>query len=98
WPHIMYSEVHNAIFSPSHKKAPGPSQITYLALQLAWQADATPIYLLISCCASTGFHPHVWCKTTAIALHKLGKPDYSDPRAYCLIQLEECLGKVLESI
>lgn len=98
WPHVTYSEVRNAIFSPSYKKAPGPSQITYSALRLAWQADATPIYLLISRCANTGFHPHVWRKTTAVALRKPGKPDYSDPRAYRLIQLEECLGKVLEAV
>ncbi|KAI6156521.1 hypothetical protein EDD17DRAFT_1462600, partial [Pisolithus thermaeus] len=98
WPHVTYSEVCNAIFSPSYKKAPGPSQITYSALRLAWQADATPIYLLISQCANTGFHPHLWCKTIAIALCKPGKPDYANPRAYCLIQLEECLGKVLEAV
>ncbi|KAI6118325.1 hypothetical protein F5141DRAFT_961014, partial [Pisolithus sp. B1] len=98
WPHITYSEVKEAIFSPSYKKAPGPSQIMYSALQLAWQADSTPIFLLISHCANTGFHPHIWCKSIAVALRKLGKPDYSDPRAYRLIQLEECLGKVLEAV
>ncbi|KAI6094334.1 hypothetical protein F5141DRAFT_985921, partial [Pisolithus sp. B1] len=98
WPHVTYSEVRNAIFSPSYKKAPGPSQITYSALRLAWQADATPIYLLISRCANTGFHPHLWHKTIAVALRKPGKPDYADPRAYRLIQLEECLGKVLEAV
>lgn len=74
------------------------SQITYSALRLAWQADATPIYLLISRCANAGFHPLVWRKTIAVALRKPGKADYSNPRAYRLIQLEECLGKVLEAI
>lgn len=45
-----------------------------------------------------GFHPHLWRKTIAVALRKPGKTDYSDPRAYRLIQLEECLGKVLEAV
>lgn len=40
----------------------------------------------------------MWRKTIAVALRKPGKADYSNPRAYRLIQLEECLGKVLEAI
>jgi hypothetical protein len=40
--------------------------------------------------------PQIWCTTITIALAKPGKPDYSDPRR--LIQLLECIGKVLEKI
>src|SRR5882762_672540 len=45
-----------------------------------------------------GYHPLIWRQSTAIVLRKEGKPDYSEPRAYRLIQLLECLGKVLEKI
>jgi hypothetical protein len=45
-----------------------------------------------------GYHPKIWCITIEIALLKPGKTDYSEPRAYCLIQLLECIGKVLEKI
>ena len=69
-----------------------------MALRWAWAVDPTPIYLLISRCANTGYHPSIWRKTVAVALRKPKKPDYSNPRAYRLIQLEECLGKVLESV
>ena len=39
-----------------------------------------------------------WRKAVAIALRKPNKPDYSNPRAYRLITLLECLAKVLERI
>jgi hypothetical protein len=42
--------------------------------------------------------PKIWHITIAIALLKPGKTDYSEPRAYHLIQLLECIGKVLEKI
>ena len=98
WEPVSYAEVWRAIFALNQHKAPGPSQITYMALQWAWAANPLPIYLLISWCANVGYHPQIWRKTVAVALRKPKKPDYSNPRAYCLIQLEECLGKVLESI
>jgi len=98
WVPVSYAEVRRAIFAPNQHKAPGPSQVNYVALRWAWSADPVPIFLLISKCADAGYHPQVWRKTVAVALHKPKKPDYSNPRAYRLIQLEECLGKVLESV
>jgi len=98
WEPVSYAEVRRAIFAPNQHKAPGPSQINYMVLRWAWAADPVPIYLLISRCANVGYHPQIWRKTVAVALCKPKKPDYSNPRAYRLIQLEECLGKVLESV
>lgn len=57
------------------------------------------VFILLSKCASAGYHPRlVWRSAIAIALRKSGKDNYSLPRSYRLIQLLECLGKVLESI
>jgi hypothetical protein len=58
------------------------------------------IFLLISKCLRAGYHPRLWRKVVAVALKKPNKPDYSNPlaRAYRLITLLECLGKVLERI
>ncbi|KAG2138366.1 hypothetical protein DEU56DRAFT_708606, partial [Suillus clintonianus] len=95
---ITYAEVKNGIYRPNRKKAPGPSQINYTALRWAWEAASEYIYLLISRCANVGYHPIAWRRTIAVALRKPRKPDYSNPRAYRLIQLEECLGKVLENV
>jgi ribonuclease HI len=49
-------------------------------------------------CLRNGYHPKTWRKAIAIALPKPNKPDYSNPRAYRLITLLECLAKVLERI
>jgi len=49
-------------------------------------------------CLDAGYHPKSWTKAIAVALKKPGKPDYSNPRAYCLITLLECLGKILKKI
>ena len=98
WEPISYAEVHRAIFALNQHKALGPSQINYVALRWAWATDPIPIFLLVSKCANAGYHPQVWRKTVAVALRKPKKPDYSNPHAYHLIQSEECLGKVLESV
>ena len=49
-------------------------------------------------CLETGYHPKAWCKAIAVALGKPNKPNYSNPRAYQLIMLLECLGKVLKKV
>jgi ribonuclease HI len=49
-------------------------------------------------CLQKGYHPKPWRKAVAVALKKPSKPDYSNPRAYRLITLLDCLGKVLERI
>jgi len=49
-------------------------------------------------CLTAGYHPKQWRKAIAVALRKPNKPDYSNPWAYRLITLLECLGKILEKI
>jgi hypothetical protein len=60
--------------------------------------DQSLIHSLIDGCVRVEYHPKIWCIAIAIALPKPGKTDYSEPRAYHLIQLLECIGKVLEKI
>jgi hypothetical protein len=87
-----------AIFHPQTSKAPGFSQISYEILRWAWLTNQSLIHSLIDGCARIGYHPKIWCIAIAIALPKPGKKDYSEPRAYHLIQLLECIGKVIEKI
>ena len=49
-------------------------------------------------CLRKGYHPKSWRKAIAVAIPKPNKPDYSNPRAYRLITLLECLAKILERI
>lgn len=45
-----------------------------------------------------GHHPKVWKQATGFILKKPKKPDYSQPKAYRVISLLNCLGKVSERI
>ena len=95
---ITVTEVKEALFGASAKAAPGHSQIPYKVLRWAWSSVADYITALMQKCLQNRYHPKTWCWAIAIALRKPRKPDYSNPQVYCLIQLLEYLGKVLESI
>ena len=97
---ITPEEIQDAIFKNGSNTAPGHSQITYRVLKWAWTSPTGQKHLtdLMQKCLRNGYHPKSWRKAIAIALRKPNKPDYSNPRAYRLITLLECLGKVLERI
>ena len=97
---VTLEEVRDAIFKSKHNSAPGHSQITYQVLRWAWANPKGQKYILSLTrkCLQNGYHPKPWRKAIAIALRKPNKPDYSNPRAYRLITLLECLAKVLERI
>ncbi|KAG7443207.1 uncharacterized protein BT62DRAFT_877834, partial [Guyanagaster necrorhizus] len=94
--HVTWTEVDEAIRGASMKTAPGFSQMSYLAIKWAWDVGSEDILLLIHQCLAVGYHPKRWCRAVVVALRKPNKPDYSNPRAYRLIALPECLGKILE--
>jgi len=97
---VMYDKVNKAITNTSAMSAPGHSQINYQVVKWAWKCKTGQLYILalMQKCLEAGYHPSSWRKAIAVALRKPRKPDYSNPRAYRLITLLECLGKVLEKI
>ncbi|TFK63831.1 hypothetical protein BDN72DRAFT_746972, partial [Pluteus cervinus] len=97
---VTATEIQEAITGCNSSSAPGPSQISYQPIKWAWDTEqgSTLITALMQKCTETGYHPIAWRRAIAIALRKPGKPDYSNPRAYRLITLLECLGKILEKI
>jgi ribonuclease HI len=97
---VTTEEIRDAIFKNGANTAPGHSQITYRVLKWAWSSPSGQKFItdLIQKCLRNGYHPKAWRKAIAIALRKPNKPDYSNPRAYRLITLLECLAKVLERI
>ena len=100
FPEVTTEEVRDAIFKNNSNSAPGHSQVTYQVLRWVWANTTGQKHLLtlMQKCLKNGYHPKSWRKAIAIALRKPNKPDYSNPRAYRLITLLECLGKVLERI
>lgn len=97
---ITPEEIKDAIFKNKPNSAPGHSQITYQVLKWAWNSPIGQKHIttLLQKCLQCGYHPKSWRKAIAIALRKPNKPDYSNPRAYRLITLLECLAKILERI
>ncbi|KIO20841.1 hypothetical protein M407DRAFT_81137, partial [Tulasnella calospora MUT 4182] len=89
-------EVYDAIFDPDAKKAPGPDGITFLVLRWAWWAAQEEFFLLISTCATCGYHPKIWRASIGVAIRKPRKPDYSQAGAWRVIWLKKCISKVLE--
>ncbi|TFY57752.1 hypothetical protein EVJ58_g6827 [Rhodofomes roseus] len=95
---VTSEEVRSSIFEQGADKAAGMSQCQFRILRWSWQVAEEVETALMHHCLKTGYHPKSWRKAIAVALPKPRKPDYTNPRAYRLIQLLECLGKALERI
>ena len=98
WNSLTNNEVKQAIFTSSPKKAAGPDEIGFAIIQEAYKAIAEVMNLTYKILIKNGFHPQCWREGTGVILKKQGKPDYSLPKAYRIITLLNCLGKVAEKI
>ncbi|SLM36388.1 reverse transcriptase [Lasallia pustulata] len=98
WSSLTNNEVKQAIFTSSPKKAAGPDEIGFAIIQEAYKAIAEVMNLTYKILIRNGFHPQCWREGTGVILKKPGKPDYSLPKAYRIITLLNCLGKVAEKI
>jgi len=99
WPSLSKDELNYACSTAKIKgKTPGPDQITQEIIQQAYQAIPDIFYRLYSSLIHTGYHPTCWRQATGAILKKPAKPDYSSPKAYRVISLLNCLGKVSERI
>ncbi|KAL6300206.1 hypothetical protein BKA93DRAFT_717508, partial [Sparassis latifolia] len=91
-------EIRKAIFDAAPHRSPGPSKIPAIALRWTWDTIPDEVFELLSKCVRVGHHPCIWHDSIVVALRKPGKKDYTLPRAYRLIQLLDCLGKVLKRL
>ena len=72
--------------------------ITQEIISQAYLAIPDCFYSVYSILINKGYHPEVWKQATGFILKKPKKPDYSQPKAYRVISLLNCLGKVSERI
>jgi len=99
WPSLNADELAYCTSTLAAKgKAPGPDKINQEIVQQAYKASPKTFYRLYSMLLEIGHHPKCWKQATGAILKKPGKPDDSDPKAYRVISLLSCLGKVLERI
>jgi hypothetical protein len=91
-------EVQEALSAQSIKKAPGIDKLGFRALRLLWLWDTDRIVALVRGCIALGYHLRVWKTAKGILLRKQGKPLYAIAKAYRVISLLNCLGKVVEKV
>lgn len=96
WPPLSRVEVHEACSPKVKSKTPGPDNITQDMVIAAYRAEGDLLFRIFSLFFDYGYHPRCWKQATGVILKKAGKPDYSAPKAYRVISLLNCLGKVLE--
>jgi ribonuclease HI len=90
--------VKRALFHQSVQKAPGIDRLNFRALRLLWEWDSPRIVALARQCFRLGVHPRPWKTAKGILLRKPNKPDYTLVKAYRVISLLNCIGKVIEKI
>jgi hypothetical protein len=92
------AEIERAVWSPSIRKAPGPDCRNFAAVRLVWRWDRLGLCALIKACIVCGIHLSQWKIAKGVVLRKPDKPDYSKVKAYQVIALLNCLGKVAEKV
>lgn len=90
--------VRRALFSQAVKKAPGADRLNFRALRLLWKWDSPRIVALTRQCFRLGTHPPAWKIAKGILLRKANKADYTLVRAYRVISLLNCMGKIVEKV
>jgi hypothetical protein len=93
---VSAEQVREALFTQAVNKAPGINGIGFKALRLLWRWAEDRVVALVQGCIRTGYQPCTWKAAKGILLRKQGKPTYSVAKAYRVISLLNCLGKVVE--
>jgi ribonuclease HI len=95
---ITMHQLQQAIEKLSPNKAPGPDEISNKVLKQNSAVLQHHLLALAQASFNTGHFPTIFKVTTTVVLRKPGKPDYTKPKAYRPIALENTIGKLLESI
>jgi len=98
WKKITNEDIRLALFDQSVEKAPGPDRLGFKAIRLLWEWDAARIIPIVKTSFRLGIHPRVWKEAKGVVIPKPNKPDYGVAKAYRVITLLNCLGKVVERV
>jgi hypothetical protein len=95
---VTLQQVENAVMKLAPDKAPGPDEITNRVLKANFKSIQLHLRALAQASFNACHFPTAFKNTITVVLRKPCKPDYTKPKAYRPIALENTLGKVLESI
>jgi hypothetical protein len=98
WPPITELEIERALKAAKSSTALGEDGLPTLIWKHLWKFLKRFITGIFIASVKLAYHPKRWRRAKIVVLCKLGKPDYSNPGAYCLILLLNTLGKLLEAV
>jgi hypothetical protein len=98
WPKLTSSELVLACSIKIKGKIPSSDRITQEIINKAYLAIPDIFYKIYTNLIDYGFHPKCWRQVTRAILKKPSKLDYSLPKAYRVISLLNCFGKISERI
>ena len=67
-------------------------------IRLLWSWDRDRIIGVVQKSIQLGHYPAIWKTAKGVILRKAGKPNYTVSKAYRVISLLECLGKIVERV
>jgi len=98
WKKMTDEDIRMALFDQSVKKAPRLDRLGFKAIRLLWEWDSQRIINVVKSSFGLGIHPRVWKEAKGVVIAKPNKPDYGVAKAYRVIRLSNCLGKVVEKL
>ncbi|GAA5942566.1 hypothetical protein JCM10213_004815, partial [Rhodosporidiobolus nylandii] len=96
-PFLSNEHLQHTLFRLPPSRAGGPSGIPIAVLRALWPVLSDRLTAIFRAALRLGHHPRLWRTYNGVVLRKPGKPDYSLPKAYRLIALEETMSKLLEA-
>jgi len=98
WPRLSRIELRQACTTKIKGTTPGSDLVVHEIIVQAYLANPEVFFWIYSLFINRGYHPKIWKQAIGVILKKPSKPDYSQPKAYRVISLLSCLGKVPERI
>jgi len=98
WSRIIEGKIKHAINFSALRKALEPDDMSFVIVQRAYKSVPEIFNLVYSNLIESDYHSKIWREGTEIILKKSNKPDYSISKAYRIITLLNCLGKVAEKL
>lgn len=97
WPSLTHTEVRD-VCKISKSTSPGDDTIDWSTISHTCEYCPDRFVKFYQTYIHYDYHPKCWKKAIRIILHKPKKEDYSIPKAYRVISLLNCLGKVAEKL
>jgi len=98
WKKITEEDIRAALFDESVTKTPSSDRLGFKALRLLWEWDTPRTIEMVKMSFRLGIHRQVWKEAKGVVIPKPDKPYYGVAKAYRVITLLNCLGKVVKKV